>query len=181
MKIGLFAVALACYGSAAWGALSFFRVADRGAQSGKRLVSSLAGVSMVTCLWLIWQMPGNNGVLATISGLLYVLATAIFWWSCIVARTAQLNFLGSTQAPTKILRFGPFGYVRHPFYTSYIISWLAACVAVPSIVTTLILVVLTAIYTLAARREELGFLVSPLSRAYSEYCAVTKRFLPGIY
>lgn len=176
----MFILAAACYGSAVWGAFSFFRTADAGAVAGKRLISLLAGAATAACLTLILRASDINPLQAMAAACFYVFATSTFWWAYVSARSTHLDFLGSDRQPTELLRDGPYRYVRHPFYTSYMAGWLAALIAVPSLLTVLIFAVLTIIYVRAARREEACFAESPLATEYATYRRETGRFLPGI-
>ena len=73
---------------------------------------------------------------------------------------------------------GPYRYVRHPFYSSYILGWLAAVIAVPCLATLVIFLGMTTIYWQAASSEERRFLASPLATDYERYRMHTGLFLP---
>lgn len=71
-----------------------------------------------------------------------------------------------------------FRWVRHPFYTAYILCY--STVAVASGVTALAIgaVGLIVVYSLAAVGEERGLLAGPQAGAYRKYRRQTGRFLP---
>ena len=48
-----------------------------------------------------------------------------------IGRYAQLWHLGE-DTPASLNQSGPYRFVRHPFYTSYSLTWLAAAVATAS-------------------------------------------------
>ena len=100
---------------------------------------------------------------------LYATALVIFWVGvlCFAVRASGLSWVTlRTYCP---VRGGAYGYIRHPFCTSYILGWLAAVIAVLTLLIALILVVLTTIYARAAIREELGFSESSFASDYVEY------------
>lgn len=181
MKPLLLIFATVCYGSAAWGAFSYFRVEDEGARFGKRIISVLGGLATATCLGLILaedQIAPGQAIAALA---LYVLAIALFWWAYLAAASTRLDFLGSSRAPAVVLGSGPYTRIRHPFYWSDIMGWLAAFIAVPGLITALLLLVLATAYVTAALREERAFSTSALSGEYAEYQQRTKRFIPGLF
>jgi len=76
---------------------------------------------------------------------------------------------------------GPYRYVRHPFYLSYSLFWLAGAVAVPywpMIVGSLGMLTL---YYRAAAQEEQTIARSGLSAEYEAYKRTTGMFLPRIF
>jgi protein-S-isoprenylcysteine O-methyltransferase Ste14 len=60
--------------------------------------------------------------------------------------------------------------VRHPFYTAYILFWIAGGLAAASWAACAATAVMSAIYIHAALREESKFTGSPLSAEYAAYC-----------
>lgn len=80
--------------------------------------------------------------------------------------------------PLVLLTTGPYAYVRHPFYTAFILM-LAGCLAAFPHVATALLAVLGAVQlNRTAAREERRLLGSELRVDYARYMARTRRFLP---
>ncbi len=56
---------------------------------------------------------------------LYVVALGLFWWAVAHAARAQLNLAFTNATPVTLLVDGPYAYIRHPFYASYLLYWVA--------------------------------------------------------
>jgi protein-S-isoprenylcysteine O-methyltransferase Ste14 len=83
-------------------------------------------------------------------------------------------------APERLVVEGPHKYVRHPFYVSYMLYWVAAFLSAPSLLVGLGSSSMILIYAVLAGREERELLDSPLGAAYEQYRRRTGRFLPRL-
>jgi protein-S-isoprenylcysteine O-methyltransferase Ste14 len=75
-----------------------------------------------------------------------------------------------------LVKNGPYSRVRHPSYTSYILSFLGLLLMIPSVTTALLLVGIPGYYTVAMVEER--HLVQHFGKAYEEYMGETGRFFP---
>ena len=109
---------------------------------------------------------------------LYLAAAALYLWTVWTTRRRRLSVAFSTDRPEFLLRDGPYRMIRHPFYTAYMLYWIAGLIAawrpwlVPAVAA------IGACYLWAARREERKFAASALADAYRAYRARTGMFLP---
>ena len=111
---------------------------------------------------------------------MYVLAALLFLSALESARRVQLpRTLVDDPMPAALLTTGPFAFVRHPFYISYSLAWLAAPVANHGSMITVFGLVAIATYVVAARREERQ-LEAHFGDAYRAYRAKTGLLLPSI-
>jgi len=74
--------------------------------------------------------------------------------------------------------WGPYRYVRHPFYASYCLTWVAGAAACGSAVVVSTFVLMLAMYVRAARFEERKFLRSPQAADYANYQRSTGMLVP---
>jgi len=84
------------------------------------------------------------------------------------------------DAPVEIVTWGPYARIRHPFYSSFLLAFLAAAVALPHALTLASLAWGAAALSLTARREERRLRDSQLGEAYCRYMEATGRFFPGL-
>jgi protein-S-isoprenylcysteine O-methyltransferase Ste14 len=83
------------------------------------------------------------------------------------------------DAPEHLVEEGPYARIRHPFYTSYLISLSGCVLAAPHGVTAAVLVFVAYRLNRTAAREEARFLASERFGArYRTYMRRTGRFLP---
>lgn len=81
--------------------------------------------------------------------------------------------------PEHVVTEGPYALVRHPFYTSYIVSMVGCVLAAPHPITLLMTAVVALRLNRTAAREEARFLASEeLGQTYAHYMGCTGRFLP---
>jgi protein-S-isoprenylcysteine O-methyltransferase Ste14 len=111
---------------------------------------------------------------------LYLAAFAVWAWAIAASRRARLTLAFSRDLPEALLDHGPYRYVRHPFYTSYTLYWLAGILATLTWWVVLPSILAIGLYVLAARKEERKFAASGLADAYSAYRARTGMFFPSL-
>ena len=109
--------------------------------------------------------------------LLVAVALALFWWAILATRTRRFSVAYSLETPEFFFGGGPYRYVRHPFYLSYILFWIGTALAAGPW-QWLWAVGLTGWYVLVALQEERGFASSSHSAAYANYRAQTGMIIP---
>ncbi len=79
--------------------------------------------------------------------------------------------------PSRLVRSGPYAYIRHPFYTAFLATQLSAFFALPHWITAVALVAAFFRLDHTARLEEQNFLSSDLAADYAAYQESTGRFI----
>lgn len=135
-------------------------------------VATLAdGILLFLAKPLPWQ---------TVAGLALQIASQFLLRAAIRATTrSKLSLAFSDDAPASLNQSGPYRFIRHPFYTAYSLTWLAAAVATAHPAAFAALVMMVAFYWVAARREEKKFLSSPLADSYRCYRKSAGMFFPN--
>jgi protein-S-isoprenylcysteine O-methyltransferase Ste14 len=142
-----------------------------------RLLGLFSLLSYMLFLYLLF-LRGLQVSLGTSAGLAgFVLSLVLFWWTVATTRRHRLCLAYTDAEPTSIYTTGPYSYIRHPFYLSYIIFWVSAALVIggwqwmPAIV-------LTSWYISIAKREEERFLASVLSTDYAIFRHRTGMLIP---
>lgn len=136
--------------------------------SGARVVS--VAVTVTTVLYLVLTLFGDQPLWAQVAGFVLQLAAGgLFFWAIAASREARLEFAFTPEKPRGLVETGPYRHIRHPFYTSYIIFWSGWALATWSPFALLTLLILIALYVLAARAEEEKFGQTPMASAYADY------------
>ena len=97
-----------------------------------------------------------------------------------VQQRGALRLAFDAENPDTLVMEGPYKYLRHPFYTSYLIFWVGWAIAIWSPWTLLPLAVLVSIYVVAAKGEEQKFSNSPLAAQYEAYRKRAGMFWPRL-
>lgn len=165
----------ACLASFAWGMSCFFRRPEKG--SGGMKVIQLCGT--VFALLHLGAILLLDIVAGGIAAVLYACSLALFWWAIRSNRRHPLSAAFLNDVPQHLMDRGCYRYIRHPFYTSYLLAWSAGVIAVERLWLVPTLAVMFAIYWKASQAEEEKFARSTLAAAYTAYRARTGRFLPN--
>lgn len=139
------------------------------------------GVGIAVTHFGILMLRGSIGPNWAIAGIaMYVAATLLFLSALEAARRVPLPRTFVDDPPPKaLITGGPFALVRHPFYISYSVAWLAAPVATHGPLITLFSLIAIAIYVVAARREEKQ-LEERFGEAYRAYKRGTSMLVPSL-
>ena len=156
------------------------KVFDRPDGAGSKLFFSMA-VFILTSGALVYAALSVDRIpvlqFVTAAGLL-LFSLLLFIATCTAIKKKRLTPIYSTNLPQHLVTHGPYKYVRHPFYTAYLLNYAGIVLVAPSMLSLLALVGVYAIYLHAALQEERKFGHSGLASAYACYMSSTGRFLP---
>lgn len=107
-------------------------------------------------------------------------ALGLFFYCGSLIRKNKLSIVFSEDSPEFHISKGPYSYVRHPFYTSYIFTYVAVAVGMNNVFFSLMAGSMFLTYFFAAKYEEKKFESSTLREYYSQYKATTGMFFPKI-
>ena len=164
-----------CYFMAA-GARTFeWHVSDvAGATLGQfsHLVTGAIGTAFVSYRHQLAPMNGIAAAAILLASLL------LYEWSRRTIRERRFHIAWSGEVPDTVCEAGPYAYLRHPVYLSYVLAFLALLVAFPRFLTGVIFLFNCALYAHAARSDERDLAASELKDAYAAYKARTGMFFP---
>ena len=175
--LAVLAAFVACLSSFNWGMYRFF-TEPGGGNSGIWSIKLLGTGMGLASLAGIPLFGARSASSASTALLIYALSLALFWWAIDTNRTRPLSFAFSDDAPRHLVSSGPYRWVRHPFYSAYLLAWAGSAVATLQPLMLVPLAPMTAIYIAAAKIEERKFETSVLATAYACYRTRTGMFLP---
>jgi protein-S-isoprenylcysteine O-methyltransferase Ste14 len=143
----------------------------------------LAGVSMFSGIGLgMWA-----GRLGTYEPILWDIGAILALGSIVLYEVARRVVTGrgfcsvlSGEVPSAVCAEGPYRYIRHPVYTSYMLAFLALLIAFPGLLTAVVFAANLAFYIYAATDEERTIAHSALAQGYAAYQRRTGMFLPRL-
>ena len=123
--------------------------------------------SVATCL-----------LLSTISLLCLTLSLALLVWTSKHNKVGNFNIIPDIKENAKLIKTGPYSYIRHPMYTSVVLIGLSALVYNFTYIKILIFVFLIVVLVLKAKREESFWCEE--NEGYKDYILNTKMFIPFV-
>ncbi|MDR3471329.1 MAG: isoprenylcysteine carboxylmethyltransferase family protein [Devosia sp.] len=173
----IFVVSLVVVGQHVWATRGHF-VSD-GMARGAMLLATLVIVS--TLVFSLLLFIESQPPWAELAGLVLELASlALFWAAIRASRQARLRFAFDPGLPHGIIEGGPYRYLRHPFYVSYLLFWFGWGIAIWSVWTLPFLIAFVAFYANAARGEERKFAATAFAPDYERYKRTAGFFWPKL-
>lgn len=116
-------------------------------------------------------------------------SSSLAWFllgSAVVLHWQSTFFLGKyfdrLVVPKTIVTFGPYRWIRHPIYSSYILLFAGYCVALQSFLSLSFLVSACGLYYIYRVSLEEELLIENFGGLYEDYrTKVTKKFIPYIF
>jgi protein-S-isoprenylcysteine O-methyltransferase Ste14 len=141
----------------------------------------LGQISFMSAMLCVLFMGLFYGLLlpAALCGCLLALGSVMLYeWSrrTIVDRNFYVGLAG--EVPAALCEVGPYGYVRHPFYLSYMVAFLGVAVAFPSPIVAGACLLNIGLFVYMASDDERVLHQSPLAADYQSYKFRVGRFLP---
>jgi protein-S-isoprenylcysteine O-methyltransferase Ste14 len=173
----VFVLGFLCFAAFSWGVKGHFRRTGP-IPAGTMLISLLTvGGFAWFAVRVATQAPGAAWPAAC---MLFAVAIALFYWTVRATKQTPPTLAFDTDQPSFLLRHGPYRYVRHPFYLSYLLFWIGTAVASSGLAPWLAPAVMLAVYRTAAGREEQKFAGSDFRMAYEAYRRQAGMFLPRV-
>lgn len=169
---------ITCLASFVWAMRKFF-VWPAGATSGAQLITACGVVFGALHLLAILATRNLTMTRLLIGVLLYFSALGLFWWAIHTSIRRPLSAAFSPDVPAHLVVDGPYRVIRHPFYCSYLMCWLAGWVVTDRTWLAPTVAIMVIVYLVAAASEEKKFMRSPLADAYREYRSCTGLLVPN--
>ena len=142
-------------------------------------------------VWLAWAgitprlLTGAGAAALTLDivGMLLIVGSISMQFATMATNRVPLALWhqeGDQNAPRQIVTFGPYRFVRHPFYVSFIILNIGAALITRDMITMAAVPLALIALDWTVRQEERKLLASPLGGEYGAYRARTGRFFPRI-
>lgn len=166
LKLTVLTVGIIIFVWISW-AVKYHFVADR-MPLGMKFISFLSIIGIVSFGWLLLT-DGQSERCLIASLIIFALSAVVFWRALVATLEQQFGLAFDAKTPERFVSTGLYRYIRHPFYTAYLLFWLGCTIATAHLVSLSILLMLGLLYTITALREENSFAASQFSDAYANY------------
>ena len=154
------------------------------------LTGSPFGVSLYGVLfaWLgvtprLHGLGTTGAIVLDIVGMMFVVGAIAMMVATMATNRVPLALWhqdGDKNTPRQIVTFGPYRFVRHPFYVSFLLLVIGSLFIARDPVTASAVPLAFVILGWTVRNEEKKLLASPLGAEYGAYRERTGRFFPRI-
>lgn len=140
-----------------------------------------AGAVLVLCfagIWQPWYLPAGAAINETIAIPFACVSIALIAYTIGTHRVPLALWHQDDDAPRSIVTYGAYRYVRHPFYSAFLLALIGTLIACPHPGTLVCLVYAGMMLQHTARKEEHKLSSSEFGEEYRTYLARTGRFVP---
>ena len=123
-------------------------------------------------------LTGHHFFATPLPLIIFLLGVALGVWALRHNRLGNFNIQPKLRENSKLITTGIYGYIRHPMYSSVILTMFALVVASPTVVEISLFLALILVLWLKAKREEM--LWSEHDEEYVEYRKRSKLFIPFV-
>ena len=169
---------LVCLGSFRWGMSHFFS-RPAGRTVGMKVINACGTLFAALHLSAVLTTPAVTPQRGWAAVLLYLWALGLYFWAIRTNSKIPLSAAFSPDSPRHLVDRGPYRFIRHPFYSSYLLTWAAGFLATGQLWLGPTLAIMLLVYLKAARMEEQKFTSSPLASRYEQYRSRTGLFFPN--
>jgi protein-S-isoprenylcysteine O-methyltransferase Ste14 len=143
---------------------------------GMHLISILSLIGVSFFMYTAFVLTLSHPVVVL---LLIAAAFVLFLWAARHSSQRQLGLAFAEDFKTSgIITTGPWRFVRHPFYVSYVTFWFACALGTLHVVSIIVFGALLFIYVYSALREEAWLSGGDHGTTYLTYQRSTGFFLP---
>lgn len=143
----------------------------------------LGGVALMSGLALAFWITQHGAYSQALwaGGAILAICSVVLYESARRVVTGRGFFVALSGAvPPAVCTVGPYRYIRHPVYTSYLLAFLAIVVAFPGLQSAGVFAANLVFFVLAAAYEERTIARSPLAQEYASYRRGAGMFLPRL-
>lgn len=160
-----------------WARFTFFRSDNQSSKLIAILYDPIVFVFVSVSYWSLLTIEDFPIATLVVGCVSLTVAAALFLWSLKTAKGARLAF---NYGADQIYKSGAYGFVRHPLYLSYSITWIAIAAICDYTMLYLPLVYLLVFYLIAARKEEKKIMEGSHSEEYKNYKQNVGMFFPRV-
>ena len=149
------------------------KLRDTGAVLGQfSFASGMACVFVMGLFYSLWVPAAMCGAVLAVG------AVVLYAWTrrTAVDRNFYVGLAG--EVPPAVCDAGPYRYVRHPFYLSYVVAFVGVAVAFPSLIVSGVCLLNIGLFVYMGLDDERVLLQSPLAADYERYKVRVSMFLP---
>ena len=169
-----------CFISFSWAVFRVFINPEKFMPIKMLCISSFSTVFFGWQLLSIYEFPAKNLILLAIGITFLSTSLSLFWRAIPHAKSANLGIAFSKTKSSEILVKGPYRYIRHPFYASYLLFWLGGVLVTQNYWLMISVATMGWFYLEAIYQEEYMLLSGEMAGIYKDYISKTGMLFPKV-
>jgi protein-S-isoprenylcysteine O-methyltransferase Ste14 len=151
------------------------KLRDNGAMLGQ-----LSFISGMACVLVMGLFYGLSVPLARCGAVFALTSLLLYEWTrrTVVERDFYIGLSG--EVPRAVCAVGPYKFLRHPFYLSYMVAFFSVAVAFPSLIISGVCLINIGLFVYMAIDDERVLSSSVLGAEYRAYRAQVGMFFPRL-
>jgi protein-S-isoprenylcysteine O-methyltransferase Ste14 len=133
------------------------------------VLGQLSFISGMACVLIMGLFNGLLLPPALCGCVLALCSMILYEWSRRTVIDRNFYIALSGEVPAAVCETGPYRYTRHPFYSSYMLAFLAVAVAFPSPIVAAVCLINMGLFVYLAFDDERVLLASALGGSYQAY------------
>lgn len=138
-------------------------------------------ISITVWSWFIYQAYTSKidfDFKYALFALTQILCLISFWYLRNLIRSESFGLIFNNLTPKRVFQGGLFRFIRHPFYTTYIVSYGACALYFQDITSIVLWILVSLLYIKASFIEETLILQTEIGDQYLKYRDQAGRFFP---
>lgn len=174
-------MALLCFISFFWSVIGVFRKPEGSVSTMYRVLQISSGWTWTYSLFCIVLTDGPHLGAQILALVLIMLSLLIFWYTRRWIQNKDFALVFNKEAPSHLETEGPFRWVRHPFYSSYLLCYFSVVLFTLDTLMGLTFLFMVGLYFKALKEEEQKFQEKGFSEAYKNYSQRTGALFPKLF
>jgi protein-S-isoprenylcysteine O-methyltransferase len=154
---------------------------DRGSLAAYEVSGALSVPAGIALAFTDYGRVGAGGAYVSAAGLALLCAGTALRWAAIRALWSYFTVNVSILEGQRVVRRGPYRWVRHPSYTGLLLRYLGFGLALANWLSAALIFLPLLAATLYRIRVEEAALGEHFGGEYAAYARETKRLVPGLY
>lgn len=164
-----------------YGSLKYFKQDVETIQSHRLILRILTVIAWNLSYYSVLSAKSAGSPQIFIGFVVNIGAILIFWMTLSQLKKSRLAVIFDTSKPDFLNSSGMYRFIRHPFYTSYVLVYMSVIFTQTFLFLQGLCFLLIVYYYFAATTEEKNFLRSDLASQYALYRSKTGMFLPKVF
>jgi protein-S-isoprenylcysteine O-methyltransferase Ste14 len=137
----------------------------------------LVGMQVVCILFLLIKIPALNS--DSCAWIVSFLGLLLGFWAIVAMKLDNLSIIPDVKSDARLVKAGPYKVIRHPMYSSVLLTFLPFVIDRPSVFFTIVYIVLLTTLLIKLNYEEQ--LLKAHFKDYANYSKTSWRLIPFIY